>query len=92
LDRSQYFYGDAGFSKFLVRSIGNPGQPARTLTEYARTATQQTRNVNFDQQQITGNMSGAIDIGGIRIDGTAPNITMSKDDVVRAIFGAAPDG
>lgn len=89
-NRTQYFYGDAGFSKFFRRSIDNPSTTVSTLSEYARTATGQVRNINFDQQQVTGNIGDVVTIGDISIDGTAPNITMSKDGVMRAVFGANP--
>ena len=82
----QYDYQQAGFSRFFRRSIDSGVAPS--LSAMSRTATQQTRNINFDQQQVTGNMSGVMRVGTINIDGQRSHITISDDNTIRAVFGA----
>lgn len=72
-----YTYVDAGFSAFMRRSIDNPERPVTSLKDYARTAQQQTRALNFDQAQVSGNIGDILKVGkGIQLDGNVGRISI----------------
>lgn len=87
-NREQYFYGDAGFSRFFRRSIDNPRQQVNNLADFARLATGNTREINFDQQQVSGNMSGTMTLDKIELNGQVGYMAISDDrGEVRAYMG-----
>ena len=62
---SSYTYRDAGFNRFLRRSISsNPD--AVNLKSVARGS---TRQLNFDNAQISGSLGDVLRVGRITIDG-----------------------
>ncbi len=78
--KQDYNYGDAGFSRFFRRSIDNPAVPVANLSEYARTATQQAREINFTQSAVSGAMAGVTQIGTkISLDGIEGRISLFDD-------------
>lgn len=93
-DIQPYTYKDAGFSAFYRRSIGNPERAVTSLKDYARTATQQTRTINFDQQPVSGNLSGVTKVGeNIKLDGTRGRISVyDEGDEVVALGDISTDG
>lgn len=88
MDRDDYTYQHSGFSRFFRRAIDNPANPVNSLKDLARGASQQHREINYDQQNVSGNMSGVMRVGTINIDGQKSHITISDDNTIRAVFGA----
>lgn len=76
-----YTYKDAGFSAFMRRSIDNPRTAVTSLTDYARTAQQQSRSINFDNAPVSGNLSGITRVGDkIVLDGNRGRISVNDDN------------
>lgn len=75
-----YSYRDAGFSSFLRRSIDNPRTPVSSLTDYARTAQQNSRSINFDNAPVSGQLSEVTKVGNsIVLDGKEGKISVVDD-------------
>lgn len=80
MDNQPYNYQSAGFSRFYRRSIDNGGTTGTTLPDMARGATVHTRNIDFDQGQVAGALSGVTQVGTkITLDGIVGRIDI-KDD------------
>lgn len=76
-DNQSYNYKDAGFSAFMRRSIDNPRNPVTSLKDYARTAQQQSRAINFDNAPVSGQLSDITKVGDkITLDGTSGRISI----------------
>lgn len=90
--RSEYYYADAGFNRFFSRSIADNDSSIQTLSQRSRMATQQVRSINFDQQNVGGNMSGVMNIDKIELNGQEGNISIRDDrNEVRAFMGASSE-
>lgn len=61
-----YTYQDAGFDAFMQRSLSSDPTP-QSLSEIAMLHPQ--TNINYDQQQVSGNMGDVFKVGSITIDG-----------------------
>ena len=91
-----YTYRDAGFSSFFTRSIGGMNQQSN-LSAMAASISQNFRDINFDQQQITGTMGDTLTIGSSRssivLDGNRTRISIfDKQDEVVAIGDLTENG
>lgn len=76
-NKEPYTYKDAGFSTFYRRSINNPERAVTSLKDYSRTATQQVREINFEQNQMSGQLADVVNVGdGIRLDGSMGRISI----------------
>lgn len=86
-NQAPYSYKDAGFSAFLRRSIDSPAQPATTLQQYARSAQQMTRSINFDNSPVSGQLAGITKVGeNIVLDGNIGRISvLNEGDQVVAL-------
>lgn len=62
----KYTWQDAGFDAFMQRSLSSDPTP-QSLSQIAMLHPQQ--NINYDQQQVSGNMGDIFKMGGILIDG-----------------------
>lgn len=80
-----YDYSAAGFDDFMSRSIDSGAQGSAPIP---------VRQVNFDQQQISGSLGDILRIGSIFLDGVTGRISIydgdTKNEVVR--LGKISDG
>lgn len=93
-DSEVYTYVNAGFSAFLRRSIDNPRTPVDSLKDYARTAQQNSRSINFDNSPVSGNLSGVTKVGDkLILDGIVGRISI-LDDASNEVgrIGSTSDG
>lgn len=67
----EYDYTQAGFNDFLTR-------PLVSLTSAPQQS--QSRQVNFDQAQITGSLGDTLRIGKINLDGVSGRISVFDDN------------
>lgn len=79
----EYDYTQAGFNDFLTR-------PLVSLTSAPQQS--QSRQVNFDQAQITGSLGDTLRIGRIYINGAEGNIIVNDGVNDRILIGFDPDG
>lgn len=63
-----YTYTNAGFNRFLRRTIASDPNSA-TLTQMKR-STVGANNLNFDQMQVSGNMGDVFEVGSMLFDGS----------------------
>lgn len=82
MDRKQrpYNYGDAGYNRFLKRSIENNGVPTSNLSDVSRNVAAHSREINFEQSRVSGSMGDTARIGKINLDGTKGRISVYDDD------------
>ena len=81
MEQTEYNYESSGFSPFLTRPLGSE--------RGIRNAS--IRQVNFDQNQITGSLGDSLQIGNILINGAEGNITVSDGENVRVLIGYLQD-
>lgn len=63
--KNQHTYREAGFNRFFRRSLNsNPN-----AVNLKGTATGSTRQLNFDEQQVSGSLGDILRIGRIILDG-----------------------
>lgn len=74
----EYDYTQAGFNDFLTRPL---------VSLISAPQQSQSRQVNFEQSQITGALGDILTIGNIQLDGVSGQITVSDGENVRVIVG-----
>ena len=71
-NNDRYSYADAGFNRFLNRSINaSQGSTLRAIT-----SSSPRKELNFDQMQTSGNLGDKIQVGGITLDGKKRRIVI----------------
>jgi hypothetical protein len=82
--KTVHTYESAGFNGFFRRSIGSPG--GLTTLRALSSGSSSSRQLNFDDQQISGAMGDALRIGTIYLDGKTGRIKIHDEqgnEVVR---------
>ena len=72
INNQPYTYLTSGFNGFLRRSITNKTTGATTLRNLSSMNTNPSQ-LNFDQIQISGNISDTLTIGNLFLDGATGN-------------------
>lgn len=78
-----YDYESAGFDSFLTRSIDSQ---SGNLTLASSEDIGYSRQVNYDQNQVTGSLGDTLQIGNIQINGVEGRISIfdgDQNEVVR---------
>lgn len=76
---SSYNYEDAGFDKFLDRSIDSAG--VSNLDNQPNPV----RQMNYEQAQVSGSLGDRLQIGSIVIDGVGRRISIFDDNGREAV-------
>lgn len=74
----QYDYISAGFSPFLTRSIDDVG--GLNLDGSTDIANVSTREINYDQSQMTGSYGSIAQFGNVQIDGVKGRVSIYDDN------------
>lgn len=82
MDEQEYNYENSGFGPFLTRPLGSEG----------RMESPPMRQLNFDQQQISGSLGDSFRFGNVTIDGVSGRITVNDGNHQRVFIGSLPDG
>ena len=70
MDNTEYNYEAAGFNRYMSRNMTSDWSAAPT----------QSRNLNFDQQQISGALGSILTVGNITIDGIQGALKFYDED------------
>ena len=73
--KNDYDYETAGFDPFLSRSIDQVGA---TLADSENM--NYSRQMNFDQQQVSGSLGDVLRVGNIQLDGVQGRISVYDGD------------
>lgn len=76
-----YDYTTAGFDTFLDRSIDS--NSAVTLDSQPQA---QSRQINYDQSQVSGSLGDILSIGGIQLDGQKRRITIYDENANESVW------
>lgn len=74
-------YDILGFNQYMEKPLNLPGQIEGVVS------IPQNRNINYDQQQVSGSLGDKIQIGSITIDGVKGRILVNDGNVDRIIIG-----